>query len=106
MPDSRNSTALRQLTDLGHEPAPSRWSWATARYEPGGRVRLPAVALAAVGFLGGDCLDVWGVCNRVALVVRPDGPGARWSSTFKGGCRCPRGCGEARTVRCSSAPTR
>ncbi len=77
MPDFRTSTALRQLADLGHERTPSRWSWAIARYEPGGRVRLPAGALAAVGFLPGDRLDVWGVCNRVALVVQPDGPGGR-----------------------------
>ena len=77
MPDFRTSTALRQLADLGHERPPSRWSWATARYEPGGRVRLPAVALAAVGFSPGDRLEVWGVCNRVALIVRPGGPGAR-----------------------------
>lgn len=77
MPDFRTSTALRQLADLGHEPASSRWSWATARYEPGGRVRLPAAALAAVGCSPGQRLTVWGVCNRVALVVRPDGPGAR-----------------------------
>lgn len=77
MNDPRTSTALRQLADLGHELEPSRWSWATARYEPGGRVRLPAAARAAVGCSPGQRLAVRGVCNRVALVVRPDGPGAR-----------------------------
>ncbi len=84
MPDFKNSTALRQLADLGHDPEPSRWSWATARYEPGGRVRLPAGARAAVGCPPGQRLVVWGVCNRVALVVRPDGPGARLAIDVQG----------------------
>jgi len=63
MNDPGTSTALRQLADLGDERGPSRWSWATARYEPGGRVRLPAAARAAVGCSPGQRLAVRGVCN-------------------------------------------
>lgn len=37
MHDFRNSTALRQLADLGHEPDSPDWDWAIARLErPGG----------------------------------------------------------------------
>jgi hypothetical protein len=69
MPDPRTSTALLQLTDLGREPAPSRWSWAVRTYEPGGRLRLPADALAAIGHRPGVSRDVHGRCQRVGLVI-------------------------------------
>jgi hypothetical protein len=72
MPDPRTSTALRQLTALGREPAPSRWSWAVRTYEPGGRLRLPAEAQAAIGFRPGASFEVSGLCQRVGLVIALD----------------------------------
>lgn len=75
MPDPRTSTALRQLTDLGRELEPSRWSWAVRTYEPGGRIRLPADARAAIGFRPGTPCEVSGRCQRVGLVIGHDRPG-------------------------------
>ena len=75
MPDARTSSALRQLTDLGHPPTPSRWSWAVRTYEPGGRLRLPVDAQTVIGFRPGTALEVRGRCQRVGLVVAADHPG-------------------------------
>ncbi len=75
MPDTRTSTALRQLTDLGREPASSRWSWAVRNYEPGGRVRLPADARTAIAFRPGERRAVHGLCQRVGLVITADDDG-------------------------------
>ena len=44
MRDLRNSTALRQLADLGPDPGPSPWAWAVVRVDPKGRIVLPAEA--------------------------------------------------------------
>lgn len=44
MPDLGKSSALRQLTDLGHLPGPPDWVWAVARLEPSGRLLLPVEA--------------------------------------------------------------
>ncbi len=78
MPDTRTSTALRQLSDLGREPEPSRWSWAVRNYEPGGRIRLPVGARTAIGHRRGERLVVHGLCQRVGLViVADDDDGAR-----------------------------
>jgi hypothetical protein len=78
MPDLRSSTALRQLADLGQDPVPPRWSWAVRTWEPGGRIRLPAPALAVLGHQRGVARTVHGVCRRTGLVLdatRTDGPG-------------------------------
>lgn len=77
MPDTRTSTALRQLSDLGRDPAPPRWSWAVRNYELGGRVRLPAVARTAIGHRRGERREVRGICQRVGLVITAQGDGAR-----------------------------
>jgi hypothetical protein len=49
MHDLRNSTALRQLTDLGHESDPPEWVWAVTRLEPSGRLLRPVDARDALG---------------------------------------------------------
>lgn len=71
----RNRTALRQLTDVGHEPDPSRWVWAVARLEPCGRLFLPEVTRAALGAGGPIGGEVRGLCHRTALVLQADGAG-------------------------------
>jgi len=76
MPDTRMSTVLRQLTDLGREPVPSRWCWAVRNYEPGGRIRLPAAARTAIGHRLGERRELRGICQRVGLLItagQPDG---------------------------------
>lgn len=76
MRDPRNSTALRQLADLGQDPDPSRWGWAIATPDPEARLRLPTAALRAVGIERGQAVERRGLCHRVGLVVRSDGAGA------------------------------
>ena len=76
MPDLRNSTALRQLSDLGHEPDPSEWAWAVVRLDPAGRIALPSDARVALGARGAARTDVRGVCHRTSLVLSADGAGA------------------------------
>lgn len=76
MPDLRNSTALRQLTDLGgHEPDPPDWVWAVARLEPSGRLLLPGEARHALGTAERGHGDAIGMCHGAALVLRPSGHG-------------------------------
>jgi hypothetical protein len=75
MHDPRISTALRQLADLGDEPAGPRWSWAIVGLERIGRIRLPGPAMEALAVDGGGVVRVRS--TRSALVVRPEGPGAR-----------------------------
>jgi hypothetical protein len=75
MHDPRISTALRQLADLGDDPAPPRWSWAIAALERIGRVRLPAPAIQALGVSTGG--EVWVRSSRLALVLEAKGPGAK-----------------------------
>lgn len=89
MHDPRSSTALRQLADLDADPDPLRWAWAIARVEATGRIVLPAEARAALGARVGERLTVAGICNRVALVVRTDGPGAPLSVDGRGRLRVP-----------------
>jgi hypothetical protein len=74
MHDPRIPTALRQLTDLGRDDLPSRWSWAIVGRERIGRIRLPAPAIAALDVGAGG--EVRMRSNRLAVIVRPDGPGA------------------------------
>ena len=75
MHDSRTSTALCQLADLGRDPDPSRWGWAIATPDPEGRLRLPTAALRAVGIERGQAGQRRGLCHRVGLVVRAEGTG-------------------------------
>lgn len=84
MRDLRNSTALRQLTDLGPDPGPSRWVWAIVRLDPKGRLVLPAEARRALGARTGERTSVRGVCHRVALVVSQDGAGAAMTVDARG----------------------
>jgi hypothetical protein len=65
-------TDLHQLADLDHDERPPRWSWAIVGLERIGRVRLPAPALITLGAEAGR--EVWMRSNRLALVVRRDGP--------------------------------
>lgn len=74
--DSRTSTALCQLADLGRDPDPSRWGWSIATPDPEGRLRLSTAALRAVGIERGQAAERRGRCHRVGLVVRSDGAGA------------------------------
>jgi hypothetical protein len=76
MRDLRNSTALRQLVDLGHDPDPTRWAWAVARLDPAGRLLLAVEARAVLGIRLGQRTTVRGVCHRVTLVLAADGAGA------------------------------
>jgi hypothetical protein len=76
MHDLTNSTALRQLADLGRQPDRSRWAWTIARPDPQGRLRLPGEARHVLGVEGGRRAVVRGVCHRVALVVAAAGVGA------------------------------
>ena len=48
MPDLRNSTALRQLHDLAHDPDPPRWTWAVAHLDRKARITLSAAARSAL----------------------------------------------------------
>lgn len=89
MRDPRNSTALRQLADLGIDPEPPRWEWAIVRVDPKGRVVLPAEARLALGATPGGRSAVRGVCHRVALVLSPDGAGAAMSVDARGRLRIP-----------------
>lgn len=75
MPDLRNSTALRQLTDLGPEPDPPDWAWAIAHLEPSGRLRLPTEASRSLGASPGASSAAWGICHPTVLVLRSTGSG-------------------------------
>ncbi len=80
----RNSTALRQLADLGPDPGPSPWAWAIVRLDPKGRVVLPPDARLALGVPSGMQTSVHGICHRVALVLSPDGAGAAMTVDSRG----------------------
>ncbi len=84
MHDLRNSTALRQLADLGPDPGPSPWAWAVVRLDPKGRVVLPADARIALGAPPGRQTAVHDICHRVALVLSPDGAGAAMTVDSRG----------------------
>ena len=84
MRDLRNSTALRQLADLGTDPGPSPWAWAVVRVDPKGRVVLPADARIALGAPPGRQTSVHGICHRVALVLSPDDAGAEMGVDTRG----------------------
>lgn len=77
MRDSKNRTALQELSDLGRDPGPLRWDWAIVGLEACGRLLLPDEARRALGAGPGDRTEVWGVCRRAALVLRADGGGRR-----------------------------
>jgi hypothetical protein len=85
MPDLRTSAALRQLHDLCPGPHKARWRWAVARVEPTSRIILPAEARAILGVVG----TARGTCNRVAFLLRPDGPGAEVAIDGRGRVRLP-----------------
>jgi hypothetical protein len=85
MPDLQTSTALRQLHDLGPSLRDARWRWAVARVEPTSRVVLRAEARAVLGM----ARTAWGACNRVAFLLRPDGPGAEVAIDGRGRVRLP-----------------
>jgi hypothetical protein len=85
MPDLRTGTALRQLHDLGPDPAEIRWRWAVARVEPSCRVVLRGEARVVLGAAS----EVRGACNRVAFLLRPDGPGAAVVIDGRGRVRLP-----------------
>ncbi len=77
MHDPRTSTALRHVADLSAKPPPSRWSWAIARLDTKGRVRVPRDALDLLG--PGPWALRW---HRFAVVLQagetgrtPDGRG-------------------------------
>jgi bifunctional DNA-binding transcriptional regulator/antitoxin component of YhaV-PrlF toxin-antitoxin module len=72
---SPTGNAFRQLAELGQDPDPSRWRWDIVRVEASGRLVLPTWARTALG-IAGQAMPVYGVCNRVALVLHPAGPGA------------------------------
>jgi bifunctional DNA-binding transcriptional regulator/antitoxin component of YhaV-PrlF toxin-antitoxin module len=84
MHPQRTSTALRQLDDLGHHPALSRWPWAVVKLEPIGRVVLPASARQALGATPGHSVEVRAQGSRLAVVLRRDGPGAAVSVDGRG----------------------
>lgn len=84
MHDLRYSTALRQLADLGHEPDPSRWSWAIVALERSGRLLLPADARQVLGARPAESVEVVGVYQRNVLVVRPQGVGRRLTVDRRG----------------------
>ena len=46
--DLGTSTALRQLSDLGHDSEPSRWVWGGARLDGKARLALPTEARVAL----------------------------------------------------------
>ena len=76
MPDLHNSTALRQLTDLGgHDPDPPDWVWAVARLELNGRLLLPVEARHALRAGARGHGDAIGRCHGAALVLRSAGHG-------------------------------
>lgn len=108
MHDPRNSTALRQLADLGHEPDPPRWAWAVARLDPKGRLLLPAEARLALGVRPGERTVVRGVCHRVALVLSAEGARALMSVEGRGRLVVPawlrRGSASPMVVGTRSAP--
>lgn len=85
MHPQRTSTGLRQFDDLGQSPPPRRWSWAIARLESTGRIVLPPEARRALGSPPGHSVDMRVRYSRLALVLRPDGPGATLS--VDGRCR-------------------
>jgi bifunctional DNA-binding transcriptional regulator/antitoxin component of YhaV-PrlF toxin-antitoxin module len=76
MHDPRFGTALRQLTDLRHEPDLSRWCWDIVRLERIGRICLPAEARAALRVPCGESAEVRGRSSRLALVLRMGHSGA------------------------------
>jgi hypothetical protein len=76
MHDLRNSTALRQLSDLGLDPELSPWAWAIARLDPAGRFLLSVEARAVLAVRPGLQTRVRGVCHRVTLVLADGGAGA------------------------------
>lgn len=73
MHDSRISTALRQLNDLGPAPGGSRWRWHIATVEDVGRIVLPVPARRALGLRSGNALEIRGRSHRVALILRRSG---------------------------------
>jgi len=75
MPDSRSSTALRQLSGLGREPDPPDRAWAIVTSERNGRLSLPAAACATLGASPGVAVRVAGICQRDALVLCVHGDG-------------------------------
>ena len=85
MPNLRTSTALRQLPELGCDPPEPRWRWAVVRVELTSRIVLPADAREVLG----TAVAVRGWCNRVALVITPDGPGAEVAIDGRGRLRLP-----------------
>jgi len=88
MHDPRISTAMSQLADLARtEPSP--WAWAVAHVDPKGRVALPAEARLVLEVAQGRRTSVRGVCNRVALVVRAEGPGAAVAVDARGRLAVP-----------------
>ncbi|MGI8662239.1 MAG: hypothetical protein ACR2LQ_03395 [Acidimicrobiales bacterium] len=84
MPNLRNSTALRQLADLGHEPDPPVWDWAVTRLEPSGRILLSVSARAVLGALFDHRVDVWGRCRDATLVLGKEASGRRLSIDGRG----------------------
>jgi len=82
MRDPRLSTALRQLTDLGDEPEPPRWSWAIAGLEQTGRIRLPTTAQDVLEVGSGG--SVRGRSSRLALVLAKEAPGAAMAVDGRG----------------------
>ncbi|HMJ74465.1 MAG TPA: hypothetical protein VK507_00745 [Iamia sp.] len=75
MPDPRTSPALRQLAAIGRDPDPLAWSWAVVRLELCGRLLLSPEARTTLGARPGHVLDVRGLCNTTALVLRAIGRG-------------------------------
>jgi hypothetical protein len=84
MPNLRTSTALRQLNDFGHQPNPTRWSWAIARVEPTGRLLLPVEARAVLGARAGRRTPLRGLCHRDALVLNVDEAGGAFVVDSRG----------------------
>ena len=109
MHDPRNSTALRQLADLGPDPDPPRWRWGIVRPDPEGRLRLPAEARRALRFRPGHRHHVRGICHRFALVARVDDAGASLVVDSRGRLTLPvwlrRGTDRALVVGSDAAAT-
>jgi hypothetical protein len=84
MRDLRNSTALRQLVDLGHDPDPPRWAWAVACLDPARRLLLAVEARAVLDIRLGQRTTVRGVCHQVTLVLAADGGGATLTVDSRG----------------------
>lgn len=84
MYDSRNRSALQELSGLGRDPGPLRWHWAIVGLEPCGRLLLPDETRRALEAGPGDRAEVRGVCRRAALVLRADGGGRRMAVDGRG----------------------